>query len=373
MPPLPSAPSGPSASGPSVPVPSGPSPSASADRARDSASPVVFVVGGTEGGYRMVLGGVVALERKLRELAKEGVTRALVAAEPIPLRTGIPIEVEWVSPSATPPPGARVVRGDEIAGIRVRDEATRRQAEWALCRSLAKSHQGVIDGLLNWRLSMRITRALAQTSFRFTPNHVTAAAAVVGLAASALVCIGTWAAVAAAGVLMQLQSILDSCDGELARLRFQYSKLGQWFDNLADDVLDNLFLACAGWAAGGIWATCAFAGAGARLVSALVTYVDVYVRTGTGDVYAFRWWFESDKKTADDVYDPRSPLTWVRSFARRDLYVFVWMGLALAYLPEGIAVYGAVLGAAQGGLALLHVLFGILRPRRKATRIGGGT
>ena len=56
-----------------------------------------------------------------------------------------------------------------------------------------------------------------------TPNHVTIAAILVGLFASLLASRGdVRRRVALAGVLLELNSILDSCDGELARLRYQY-------------------------------------------------------------------------------------------------------------------------------------------------------
>ena len=36
-------------------------------------------------------------------------------------------------------------------------------------------------------------------------------------------------------LLVQLQSILDGCDGEIARLKFKSSKVGEWLDNILDD------------------------------------------------------------------------------------------------------------------------------------------
>ena len=56
----------------------------------------------------------------------------------------------------------------------------------------------------------------------------------------------------------QLQSILDGCDGELARVRMQQSKLGAWLDTFVDDVLNVLITVAVGiglWRAGaGSWA-----------------------------------------------------------------------------------------------------------------------
>ena len=86
---------------------------------------------------------------------------------------------------------------------------------------------------------VRITRVLARRSLAITPNHVTIVAIVVGLVACGLASIGAYAHVALAGVLLQVNSILDSVDGELARLRYQYSKLGQWLDKPPADPVDR--------------------------------------------------------------------------------------------------------------------------------------
>ncbi|MGH2897338.1 MAG: CDP-alcohol phosphatidyltransferase family protein, partial [Solirubrobacteraceae bacterium] len=237
-------------------------------------------------------------------------------------------------------------------------------AEWALIRRMNKSFEGPVDALINWRFSMRITRVLARRSLAVTPNHVTIVAIVVGLVASALASRGSYAMLALAGVLLEVNSILDSCDGELARLRYQYSKLGQWLDNLSDDLVDNLFIIAVGAGLGGPWRWLGLAAACGRWLVSLVTYIAVYRRTGTGDVFAFRWWFESDKATADDVYDPRSPITWLRSFGRRDTYVFVWMVVLVCGFPPWVVGNGLAIAAVNVSLLVLH--FAVFRNRRAA-------
>jgi phosphatidylglycerophosphate synthase len=228
-----------------------------------------------------------------------------------------------------------------------------------------KSFEGPVDALINWRFSMRLTRVLARRSLAVTPNHVTLIAIAVGLVAGWLASRGGYAMMAVAGVLLEINSILDSCDGELARLRFQYSRLGQWLDNLSDDVVDNVFLIAVGAGLGGVWSWLGLAAAAGRLLVAVTTYLSVYRRTGTGDVFAFRWWFESDKATADDVYDPRSPVTWLRSFGRRDTYVFVWMIALVAGFGPWVVGHGLVIAAVNIGLLILH--FGVFA---RVPRIG---
>jgi phosphatidylglycerophosphate synthase len=316
----------------------------------------------TEDRHAHVVAGLTALERRIREVARQGATRAVVAASPVAFPRPLPIPVEFVPVGSPPPAGARCERADVIAGIELADPAAERAAEWALIRRMNKSFEGPVDALINWRFSMRLTRLLARRSLAVTPNHVTIVAIVVGLIASLCASRGGYALLALAGVLLEVNSILDSCDGELARLRYQYSKLGQWLDNLSDDIVDNLFLVAVGAGLGGIWQWLGIAAASGRLVVAVTTYLSVYRRTGTGDVFAFRWWFETGKATADDVYDPTSPITWLRSFGRRDTYVFLWMLALVAGFAPWVVCHGLVIAAVNVSLLVLH--FTVFRRRR---------
>ncbi len=302
-------------------------------------------------GARMIVGGLTVLERRIRELAKAGVEKVIAVGEPVAMRP-MPVPVEYVAAGTAPPAGAQIEPSDVIAGVRVVDDATRHAAEWALLRRMNKAHEGPVDATINWRFSMRITRQLAKT--RFTPNHVTIVAILLGLCASWMASRGGYLFVAAAGLLLQVNCILDSCDGELARLRFQYSKLGQWLDNVADDLVDNLFLVAIGYALGGVWLWLGIAAGAGRVFVVLYTYLDVYRRTGTGDVFAFRWFFEVGKEEAVELYDPKQISTWLRSFGRRDTFVFVWFLACVAGFPYWVIGHGLVIAAVQVGLFVLH-------------------
>ena len=102
--------------------------------------------------------------------------------------------------------------------------------------------------------------------------------------------------------------------------------------------------------------------AAGRVLVSVTTYVSVYARTGTGDVFAFRWWFEGQGTSTDEVYDPRKLSTWLRSFGRRDTFVFLWMLAGLAALPWWIVVHGGVIAATYVALLVLH--FTVFRSRR---------
>lgn len=303
------------------------------------------------------IGGVSLLERKVRELARGGATQVVVAAAPLLFERAMPVAVEFAGAMATTPAEAVVHRADVVAGVEVTDDRTRRAAEWALLRQMNKSFEGPVDALINWRMSMPITRALAQLPLTaITPNHITVVAILLGLGAAALIMASqqSWA-IAIGGVMLQINSILDSCDGELARLRFQYSKLGQWLDNIADDLVDNMFVLAVGLALGPPWFWVGLAAAVGRWCVAIYTYISVYRQTGTGDVFAHRWWFEKDKQTANEVYDPRAVTTWIRSLGRRDTFVFVWMLVCVAGLPQWVVVHGGLIALIQVGTFVLHV------------------
>jgi phosphatidylglycerophosphate synthase len=306
--------------------------------------------------HTQVVAGLTALERRVREVAKAGATRAVIAAAPIEIQRPLPIPLEFVPPGSPAPPGAQHERADVIAGVELVDDAARRKAEWALIRRMNKSYEGPVDALINWRFSMRITRVLARRSMAVTPNHVTIAAILVGLCASVLASRGQWWSFAVAGVLLELNSILDSCDGELARLRYQFSKLGQWLDNLSDDIVDNLFIVAVGIGIGGVWQWLGLAAAGGRLFVSIVTYVSVFLRTGTGDIFSFRWWFETGNKSVDELYKPTSIGTWVRSFGRRDTFVFVWMIACVCGFPYWVIGHALVIAATNLTILVLHFI-----------------
>jgi len=317
-------------------------------------SEVVFITaepGSPAPGW--VLGGLTVLERRLREAERAGARRAVVACGgEIPEREW-GMAIERVEEGTAPPEGAAVVRADAVAGVALDSPAALRRAEWAHLNTLPKSFQGPIDALINRHVSLRITRVLARTPI--TPNIVTATALAIGLVAAALLPLGGYLAVAIAGVLMELQSIVDSCDGELARLRFQFSRAGAWLDNVADDITDAALMVGLGLAAGGTTWMWIGVGAGvARVFTQLVLYGNV--RRLGGDFLRFRWWFEREVASIDAVYDMRSPLTWVRSLGRRDVYLFLWGVLCVAGLPVVAAGYAVGISGVYTAMTVIHLV-----------------
>ena len=71
-----------------------------------------------------------------------------------------------------------------------------------------------------------------------TPNQVTIASTVAGIVAAFFYLDGTPGAVAAAGLLVTLKDLLDSADGQLARAKGTYSRIGRFLDSIGDFVVD---------------------------------------------------------------------------------------------------------------------------------------
>lgn len=84
-------------------------------------------------------------------------------------------------------------------------------------------------------LSTRLSRYLVRTPLR--PNHVTAIGTLVGLVAAWWLAGGTYLSGLLGTVLFWVAVIIDGCDGEVARLKFQESHLGYVLDVTTDNAV----------------------------------------------------------------------------------------------------------------------------------------
>lgn len=100
--------------------------------------------------------------------------------------------------------------------------------------TLTKPSDGLVSRLLNRRISIPISRRLARTSI--TPNQISVFNLLVGISSAGLAATGEPRQVLWSGVLFQLASILDGCDGEVAKLKRQATPQGAWVDTLTDNL-----------------------------------------------------------------------------------------------------------------------------------------
>lgn len=107
---------------------------------------------------------------------------------------------------------------------------------------------GSLDGPVSRHLNRRISRPLAALlrPTPITPNAVSLAALVLALAAAALIAAD---APIAGGVLVQVSSIVDGVDGDLARAKAMTSRFGALFDSVLDRYADVAIVAGMAWQA----------------------------------------------------------------------------------------------------------------------------
>jgi len=340
-------------------------------------SPPVFLLVATAphaAGAGLQVAGLTVVERALRQLASRGQpSRVVVACDgTVALPRALPVgkaEIEVraiagggavaVAELEASLPGATLVPADVVRpgadgsgpGLRVVDEESRARAEDAVfAKLLDRGDLGLVARHINKPLSIRLTRAVL-VHLPITPNQVTLAAAAIGLVGCALIASGGYGGVIAGFALAQAQSILDGCDGELARVRFQRSRMGEWLDTMVDDFLNVAITVSVGIGLGhGAWG-----GAGAALYStyAAITYSEL-ARLGLGgNPFQLKWWFAGGVSLSAAQSDSTAgPGGLLRHFIRRDTFVFGWLLLAVLDLRGVILAHAVLLSAGYAVAAL---------------------
>ena len=120
------------------------------------------------------------------------------------------------------------------------DENAFRKAQKSILGKLTKFSDGPVSRYLNRPVSTRITRFLVKT--KVTPNQISFFSFLLCLISSVLFLIGGYATLLSGAVLAQIASIIDGCDGEIARLKYQSTAFGGWFDAVLDRYADAFLL-----------------------------------------------------------------------------------------------------------------------------------
>ena len=233
--------------------------------------------------------------------------------------------------------------------------AERHHAERLLMRTLFKPTDGIISRKLNRHISLQVTRALLDTPV--TPNQMTLVAMAFGLAAIGVVWYCGAAGLIAGAVLLQIQSILDGCDGEISRLKYLRSRLGEWLDQVFDDVVNLGYFAVVGYtlyAAGSSiagWLT--VLGAGAHLVYQAALYTALLTRGGgSGSVTSIRWWGQKPavRSQPRNLWDRvrQSVADLIEMGARRDFFTFLYLPCALLGWDLIAVIWSALIFGVSG-------------------------
>jgi phosphatidylglycerophosphate synthase len=240
-------------------------------------------------------------------------------------------------------------RSPAVAAV---DRHGHRLAREMLLRSMRKPIDGLVSRTLNRPVSLTMTRFWVQTPI--TPNQLTVLTFLTALAGAAVMATASpetryWH-FALGATILQFASILDGCDGEVARLKYQCSKLGSWMDTVFDDISNQVFAAATGlgmvlgyadrepwnWVLGGLcWLGVACA------VPAIIATYRKLGQGGASDSGSIDW------QGSPDASAFRRFLTvYLQPVVKRDGYYFVFFLCAILGAPWLIAVL-FFLGAAM--------------------------
>jgi hypothetical protein len=196
-------------------------------------------------GFDLVLNTRVFLHRKaMRSLISEGraSARPITFEHAFPTTGDVPKQVppsekdlwqsHFRSVELVPHFRARaweyITEGNQIDAIEIR-----------FLRGSGKSQDGFVSRYLNRPISRVVTRLLLR--FPTTPNAWTLLIFPIPIVASLILLQGTHWSFVWGLVLLQVFSVLDGCDGEIARAKFLESERGRWLDDFFD-VLSNILL-----------------------------------------------------------------------------------------------------------------------------------
>jgi choline kinase/phosphatidylglycerophosphate synthase len=116
-----------------------------------------------------------------------------------------------------------------------------RKVYWQILRKeLTKTEDGLVSKYLNRPISTRISITAYRRGFRIEPLTVTLISFILGLSASVLLAMRAFIL---GGLLVQLASIIDGVDGELARLYRKATPWGGYLDSVLDRVSDIAIVA----------------------------------------------------------------------------------------------------------------------------------
>jgi len=114
-----------------------------------------------------------------------------------------------------------------------------------LVRHAIKAQDSFMARNFDRKISLAVTRRLIDTWVH--PNHMTVFSTLLGLAGAALLASGLPSVMIAGTLIVWLHTVLDGCDGELARLRLQTSRLGGTLDFWGDNLVHFALFSCMGW------------------------------------------------------------------------------------------------------------------------------
>lgn len=215
-----------------------------------------------------------------------------------------------------------------------------KKANQGLFQFLRKPTDPFISRTLNRPVSLFLSKYLMRTPI--TPNMMTIVTLIISLFSVYFVLEDGYFYGVVAGVLFHLASVVDGCDGELARLKYQFTKLGELLDGAVDDFKNGLFGIALGiriyhealtenssftqFYYSSIWIIGL-----AFILAKILQYNYLLKQKKTTDILDYKYFFE-EKKLEKSLSFGEQLIAFLRNFARSDVMAFFIMIMSLINL-----------------------------------------
>jgi CDP-L-myo-inositol myo-inositolphosphotransferase len=260
---------------------------------------------------------------------------------------------------------ARAIDGGDLWWHDIDEPEDARVARSKLLEGLRTEKDGPISRTLNRPISTRISAHVVKTSL--TPNQVSVITLLMSVIAAIVVAGATYPMLVLGGILFHFASVLDGVDGEVARLKFQSSRQGEYVDTVCDSIAYVVFLAGLTVAAyrAPVPDILFWNGVAATIACALgLVNITLYLsRKGeSGSARTVEYGYQKEEK--------RGFLPWflrqVHYLGTREMFSFGAMVAALS----GYMLYGLVIPGVLGTVVLIPITIKILMRSRqpRATR-----
>ena len=219
---------------------------------------------------------------------------------------------------------------------------------------MSKPQDGFVSRFLNRPISSRITRLLVRVPL--TPNAFTITIFVLPLIAGAFLQHGDYVSIVIGAAIFQVFSILDGCDGEIARAKNLESKFGERLDYFCDFMASLLYVLALGL---GLRDTTK-----GIVCAALITANELVLRAGKSRMsVSSSAWHKSFYARHHGMIGHSGLLHlgdefvwWLFQLTKRDMAIFIFLVLALLGLAEWILDLWMIVAGASLILSVIALI-----------------
>lgn len=238
--------------------------------------------------------------------------------------------------------------------------------EQSTCRKILDGTDAWIARNINKRISLPISILLARAGI--TPNQITLFNLILGILSGVIAARGGYPHLLAAGLLFQLVSIIDGCDGEVAKLNRKATKFGAWFDTVGDNLSFVVFITGVTF---GLYQETHAAWilnlaklslfSFAILLSIMISYL-IQQKGANASLVTY------EKEVVSAKAKKQNPIVaklvfYGKFLVKKDFFAFLFFFLAVVDLPQAI-VFFAALGTSAVAIVLSVITFNGYRARK---------